>query len=230
MHTQADIGRCVQTAICVVYEDVHASLTRNRNHAYSNAGPCTQCSAYHTTDGDGKTNACSCYDVATGAINASGIVALFGHGRCPGGGGGGGTPPHFEACSFAPACLGAPNPALEGKYKANDDDDGGKDPATRFRNETCATGYRPHSFLCGACAKGYSFSDLDGDCDRCPDEAANVAVVLRCRPMLPHEVTKGIKSVVRCDTRSHEVHVSGKAHNFKFSRVYDQKTPQRQGE
>jgi len=71
MHTQADIGRCVQTAICVVYEDVHASLTRNRNHAYSNAGPCTQCSAYHTTDGDGKTNACSCYDVATGAINAS---------------------------------------------------------------------------------------------------------------------------------------------------------------
>lgn len=61
-------------------------------------------------------------------------------------------------------------------------------------------------------------------------EAANVAVVLRCRPMLPHEVAKGIKSVVRCDTRSHEVHVSGKAHNFKFSRVYDQKTPQRQGE
>ncbi len=139
-------------------------LYLNDSHTDPSAWACTGC-----------PRGASC----AGAINASGIVALFGHGRCPGGGGGGGgTPPHFEACSFAPACLGAPNPALEGKYKANDDDGGGKDPATLFRNETCATGYRPHSFLCGACAKGYSFSDLDGDCDRCPDEAANVAVAV----------------------------------------------------
>ena len=45
--------------------------------------------------------------------------------------------------------------------------------------------------------------------------------------MLPHEALKGIKSVVKCDTRQHEVHVSGKPQRFKFSRVYDQKTPQR---
>ena len=41
-------------------------------------------------------------------------------------------------------------------------------------------------------------------------QAANVAVVLRCRPMLTHEHHQGIQSVVKCDPRQHEVHVSGK--------------------
>ena len=72
MHTQAHIGRGLPAATCTVYRGVHASLKRNRNcHAYSTAGPCTQCSANHTTDGEGKAYACSCYDVATGAVPAA---------------------------------------------------------------------------------------------------------------------------------------------------------------
>ena len=105
-----------------------------------------------------------------GAINASRIQALFGFARCPGHD----VPPVFQSCSFAAACLGAPNPMLQGKYIVS----GGSDLAKLWHKESCGEGYRPRSFLCGRCDEEYSYSSLSGKCDRCPEVGANVAVAV----------------------------------------------------
>ncbi len=128
------------------------------------------CEADYLDDRAADRYAWRCADCPAGAscagpVNASGIRAKFGFARCPGGG------HQFEACSFAPACGGAPNPALAGKYVLD-----GVDPARLAVNESCGRGYRAGSFLCSACAAGYSFSDLSGQCDQCPSTEANVAV------------------------------------------------------
>ena len=103
-----------------------------------------------------------------------------------------GSRPTIQACPFSAACLGGANPRLESKYHDL------VIPANR--TETCNTaagyrGYRPASgaanasslinattvnFLCGACAPGYSHvaSDLTGKCYKCPEQGANVALVI----------------------------------------------------
>ena len=133
-----------------------------------------------------------------GAIRVAEIMAKFGFGRCPlsagagpqaGGDGEAAVVPRFEACPFSAACLGGANPVLESKY--NDL------VVSAIRKESCntAAGYRPASgvanassfvnattanFLCGACAPGYSHAagDLTGKCYKCPEQGANVALVI----------------------------------------------------
>ncbi len=114
-----------------------------------------------------------------GNVNVTGVVPLFGYGRCPAAGRGGAasSAPTFEACSFAAACLGAPNRMLAGKFMSAEED-GGIDLATQHHNESCGNGYRQDGLLCSACAEGYALAGLRSQCDRCPEEGANVAVAV----------------------------------------------------
>lgn len=63
-----------------------------------------------------------------------------------------------------------------------------------------------------------------------PSKGLNVQVVLRCRPLLPHEKDEGAESVIQC--RRNEVEVAKYASyverkSFMFNRVYDENTSQR---
>ena len=82
----------------------------------------------------------------------------------------------MEVCSFPAACSGAPNPAFFDKFFHDGTDLAKRPPLGRNETESCGTGYRKGAFLCGACATGYSFSDLSGSCGKCPSRDANVAV------------------------------------------------------
>ena len=92
---------------------------------------------------------------------------MFGWAQCPNEG--------LDACPFAAACLGAPNPEFVGKFE-----DEGSDPASLHQNASCNRAYRKDSFLCGACAPGFSRmpGDLSGKCDRCPEPGANSAIAI----------------------------------------------------
>lgn len=92
---------------------------------------------------------------------------MFGWARCPNAG--------LDMCTFPAACLGAPNPLFYGKFL-----DEGHDPAKLHHNASCNRAYREDSFLCGACAAGFSRTpgDLSGKCDRCPDAETNSAIAI----------------------------------------------------
>ena len=79
----------------------------------------------------------------------------------------------FVPCLFAPACLGAPNPALFERY-----------PEARMNtppdNISCAVelGFRPSSRLCHACAPSFRRSGPNR-CSRCPDgDGASAGLML----------------------------------------------------
>ena len=74
----------------------------------------------------------------------------------------------FARCLFAPACLGAPNPALRGKWYQD-----GKDLALLgyHINSTCANGHKLNSQLCHACQESYVRS-RDGHCSPCDSSSA----------------------------------------------------------
>ena len=57
---------------------------------------------------------------------------------------------------FGAACNGAPNPALMDKFTMASE----TDPATLNQNASCSAAYKNQSFLCGACADGFSLSGL----------------------------------------------------------------------
>ena len=67
-----------------------------------------------------------------GDINASGIRTMFGWSRCPN------LNLKFEPCAYQPACLGASNPALTGKFS---------DLALADNESLCADGYQKNAHL-----------------------------------------------------------------------------------
>ena len=105
-----------------------------------------------------------------GPTNKSNIRALFGWSRCSQTGGT--VENMFERCTFAAACLGAPNPELEGKFEGG--------VATQNNPEGCNEAYRNDSsnFLCSACAPGFSHTagDTSGKCDKCPLPGENEGI------------------------------------------------------
>jgi hypothetical protein len=89
----------------------------------------------------------------------------------------------FAKCNYPPACLGAPNPALENLYF--DDDVNKTDLAqvrTIFTNQTkstCAThlAYQNQSRLCHTC-NSTSRRQGTGRCETCPDRALTIFLML----------------------------------------------------
>ena len=90
----------------------------------------------------------------------------------------------FAECYFHPACPGARNPKLIGKYLSTESE--GKDPADQIntvstkKESVCAfhLGFRNHSRLCHTCANGYRRGSAD-TCIPCPkDEAANWGLIV----------------------------------------------------
>ena len=115
-----------------------------------------------------------------GSITFSQVKAKFGWQQCSN------NPHKFEQCSFSGACLGGPNPALEGKVN---DSKLSYDPALcpdcklqGNDRDTCSNctaqcnkEYVNGSRLCGQCAPNYSLDGLSGKCQQCPDPAQNTA-------------------------------------------------------
>jgi hypothetical protein len=108
-----------------------------------------------------------------GSVTASTIGPLFGWWPIP-------SSNHFAECLFHPACPGAPNPKLQGKYLSKD----GEDPAdllVRSERHTCAfhLGFRNHSRLCHTCSDGYRRGSAADTCVPCPkNEAANWSLIV----------------------------------------------------
>jgi hypothetical protein len=117
------------------------------------------------------------------------LMALFGHARC----GGPNSMMMFERCLFAGACLGGPNPALQGKFLAQLDEEDDRwsdlslcnpsyatdmdyDPRLRNCSESCSPGYLQGSLMCSSCAEGFSLSGLSGKCAVCPSLGVNIVV------------------------------------------------------
>ena len=84
---------------------------------------------------------------------------------------------------FGAACLGAPNPALKGKFKLKESDgdiaaNPGFDPALADNSSACAPQYLKGGLICASCAPGYSHSGLGDKCDLCPSDGDNTAVAV----------------------------------------------------
>lgn len=111
-----------------------------------------------------------------GPITTSGIRALFGWSQCPN------KSLTYERCVFGAACLGAPNPALKGKFKLKESNGDvselGFDPALADNISACAPPYLEGGLICASCAPGYSHSGLGDKCDECPSDGDNTAVAV----------------------------------------------------
>ena len=83
---------------------------------------------------------------------------------------------------FGAACLGAPNPALKGKFKRKESNGDvaelGFDPALADNISACAEPYLEGGLICASCAPGYSHSGLGDKCDECPSDGDNTAVAV----------------------------------------------------
>ena len=117
-----------------------------------------------------------------GRIWESGVRNMYGYWRTP-------HTIHFARCDFKAACLGQPNPALEGTMfidaefaKSQDEFKEGEDLATIPRNESCnhwlghetngncfssGVGGKPCR-LCASCRLGYTLK-ASKRCSKCPD-------------------------------------------------------------
>ncbi len=122
-----------------------------------------------------------------GAINASGVVPLFGWWRCPSSSSSSSSPSAdsialpslvFTACKYARACLGAPNRALAGKYL-----DGETDLAlVEFANESCTPGHQNppgNNLRCSACEANFaSPAGVGGVCTECAGQTTGATVLI----------------------------------------------------
>ena len=104
-----------------------------------------------------------------GPIGKEGIRALFGWSKCPM------LNATFSRCVFGAACNGAPNKKLADKYTNKVTK---LDPSLENQNASCSMSYKNGSFLCAACANGFSHSGLGDKCNRCPAPAANNAIAV----------------------------------------------------
>ena len=77
---------------------------------------------------------------------------------------------------YSQACNGAANFYMENKFKVEN----GSDPATINQPEGCSEkyGYKNGSFLCAACADGFSHSGLADKCEQCPLPSVNATVAV----------------------------------------------------
>jgi hypothetical protein len=105
----------------------------------------------------------------TGPSGKEGIRALFGWSKCPM------LNATFSRCVFGAACNGAPNKKLADKYTNKVTK---LDPSLENQNASCSMSYKNGSFLCAACANGFSHSGLGDKCNRCPAPAANNAIAV----------------------------------------------------
>jgi hypothetical protein len=103
------------------------------------------------------------------------VIATFGYWRVPGK-----LPNVFVECPFPGACLGAPNPKMEGRYyRTNVSNQVGVDFATQRHSEGCNEyfGFRASSRLCHTCSNEYKRLGRDR-CSLCPTEGQNVGLLI----------------------------------------------------
>ena len=95
----------------------------------------------------------------------------------------------FAECLYAPACLGAPNRALERRYFSEDGVDlamvglgnasSSSSPSSSRSSTTCSTslGFRNQSRLCHAC-NATSRRESNNRCTKCPDAQQNWGLIV----------------------------------------------------
>jgi len=89
----------------------------------------------------------------------------------------------FAKCIYPPACLGAPNPALESQYYDENQDDlatsGRSNNSSNTNASNCAThlAFRSQSRLCHACNATSKRKGI-ARCDVCPDSAQTIVLMV----------------------------------------------------
>ena len=115
------------------------------------------------------------------------VPGMFGYWRVPGP-----PPQQFEPCIYAAACLGAPNPKLEGQFEMNGTDLAIQSDSFSFEQcnedwghqEMCDANLPNGSVvkercrLCNSCMNLYQPGASRGRCDACPkDRGSNIALL-----------------------------------------------------